>query len=87
MVVDVPPNRGQYTAKEIDYPKIVKYSFEVQSEKVFKNSNHPSLVLSSPQLMLSPSDLANPFVPCDFSTHPIVNWEGKQVFRCRVVHS
>ena len=90
ITVDVPLNGGQYTAMvtiDIGYPTIVKYSFEVQPEKVLTHSNHPSLVLSSPSLMLSPSDIANTFVPCNSSTHPVFDWKGNQVFSCRVVHS
>ena len=88
--VDVPLNGGQYTAKVtmlIGSPTVINYSFEARPEKVVTHSKHPSLILNSPHLMLSPSDLAKPSVPCDFSTHPIVDWKGNQVFRCRVVHS
>ena len=92
VTVDVPLNRGKYTVFssitiQIDYPAIVKYSFESKPKKVFTHGYHPSLILSSPQLMLSPTDLAKPFVPCDFATVPVFNWREDQRFSCRVVHS
>ena len=89
VTVDVPLKRGQNTVKVtilIGYPTLIRYSFKVQPKKVFA-AYHPSTILSSPLLMLSPSDLANPFVPCDAFTHPVLDWKGNQVFRCRVVHS
>ncbi|KAL9978859.1 hypothetical protein ACROYT_G016439 [Oculina patagonica] len=89
--IDVPLNRGQYTALltiAIDQPPIInKYCFDVQSGKICTQSNHPSKILSYPQLMLTPSDLAKPHLPCDYSTNNILDWRGNQVFKCRVVHA
>ena len=92
VTVDVPLNTGKHTVFssikiQIDYPTIVKYSFEVKPKNVFSHGYHPSLILSSPRLMLSPSDLAKPFVPCDSVTLPVFNWRQDQRFSCRVVHS
>ena len=72
---------------EIEYPTIVKYNFEVQPSKMFRQSDHPSLILSSPLLMLSSSELAKPDVPCDSSTHSVIDSRGNKTFHCRVVHS
>ena len=72
---------------ETKYPIIVKYNFEVRPNKMFRRSDHPSLILSSPLLMLSPSDLARPDVPCDSSTHKVIDSRGNKTFHCRVVHS
>ena len=72
---------------ETKYPTIVKYNFEVRPNKMFRRSEHPSLILSSPLLMLSPSDLAKPDVPCDSSTHNVIDCRGNIAFHCRVVHS
>ena len=67
ITISVPLNQGQYTAMvtvEISPPQITKYSFTVQPEKKFTGCSHPSDVLSFPQLMLSPSDLAKSTLSC-----------------------
>ncbi|XP_020609146.1 uncharacterized protein LOC110047744 [Orbicella faveolata] len=89
ITIDVPFCSAQYTVKltlKIDPPSIIKHCFKVQPMKKFVPCNHPSMVLSFPELMLSPSDLAKVSVPCDSSTHPVL-WRGYRVFRYRVVHS
>jgi len=57
ITIDVPLNGGQYTAKltiDIDQPpSIMKYCFDIQPEVNFTPSDHPSMILSCPQLMLS----------------------------------
>ena len=89
--IDVPINEGQYTIRltiATDEPPIItKYCFDIQPEMVSTQLNHPSMILSCPQLMLSPSDLAKPHLPCDYSTHSILDWRENRVFSCRVVHS
>ena len=74
-------------AMEIEFQTIVKYNFEVESGTGFTQDMHPERVISSPALMLSPSDLAKPMVPCGFATHSILGCGGSKVFSCRVVHS
>jgi len=91
IAVNVPIDEGKSTANvtitfQVD-AQIAEYNFQVQPEKVFTECDHPSLILSSPGLMLSPGDLAKPSVPCDSSAHPLFDWTGNQVFSCRVVHS
>ena len=88
--VEVPFNQGQYTAKltvEISTPIIIKYDFMVEPENNFTACNHPSEVLSFPRLMLSPSDLAEPFLPCESATHAVRDLRKNEVFKCRIVHS
>ncbi|XP_078366083.1 uncharacterized protein LOC144650309 [Oculina patagonica] len=83
-------NEGQFTAKvtvEISRPFITKYSFTVQPKYFFTSCNHVAEVLVSPQLMLSPSDLAKPFLPCETSTHSVLDLRKNEAFRCRVIHS
>ena len=95
MYIDVPLNKGQYTARltiAFDEPAtIIKYCFDIQADMIFgiepKMRSHPSMILSYPQLMLSPSDFAKLSLPCDFTTHPVLDWKGNQVFSCRVIHS
>jgi len=91
ITIDVPLNGGQYTAKftiDIDQPpSIMKYCFDIQPEVNFTPSDHPSMILSCPQLMLSPSDLAKSHLACDYSSHPVLDRKGNRVFTCRVVHS
>jgi len=91
ITIDVPLNGGQYTVKltiDIDQPpSIMKYCFDIQPEVNFTPSDHPSMILSCPQLMLSPNDLAKSHLACDFSSHPVLDWKGNRVFSCRVVHS
>lgn len=91
ITIDVPLNEGQYTAKlTIDIeepPSIIRYSFDIQPEENFTPSDHPSMILSCPQLMLSPNDLAKSRLACDYSSHPVLDWKGNRVFSCRVVHS
>ena len=73
---------------EIVYlPNYARYFFSVETKSVFTHSAHPSLILSCPPLMLSPSDLAKPEVPCDSSTLPILDSWRNKAFYCRVVHS
>ena len=89
VVIDVPLCSGKYTVKltvKIDPMAIVDHCFKVQPEKKFLPSDHPSMILSCPELMLSPSDLARESVPCDSSTHSVL-WRGYRVFSYRVVHS
>ena len=89
--IDVPLKGGRNTARltlAVKYlPTIIKYCFEIHPEKECIRRSRPSMILSCPQLMLSPSDLAKPSLPCDFSTHPVLDWKGNQVFSCRVIHS
>ena len=93
IVIDVPLFKGQYTTNyttkltvKIDPITVMDYCFKVQPEKKFVTSNHLSMILNYPELMLSPSDLANTSVPCDSSTHSVL-WRGHRVFSYRVVHS
>lgn len=91
ITIDVPLNGGQYTAKltiDIDQPpSIIKYCFDIQPEVHFTPGDHPSKILSCPQLMLSPKDLAKSHLACDYSIHPVLDWRGNRVFSCRVLHS
>ena len=91
ITIDVPLNGGQYTAKltiDIDQPLfIIKYCFDIQPQVNFILIDHPSMILSCPQLMLSPNDLAKSHLACDYSSHQILDWRGNQEFTCRVVHS
>ena len=90
VTIAVPFTQDQYTAKltvEISTPTITKYSFTVDPEKNFTAYNHPRDILSVPQLMLSPNDLAQPFLPCESSTHAVIDWKDNEVFKCRVTHS
>ena len=93
ITIDVPlvSYPEQYVAKVtvgIDYPTIVKYSFQIQAEKHFTYCAHPSMILSYPLLtVISPNDLCKPSVPCEYSIHPVLDWRENQVFSCRVVHS
>ena len=87
--IDVPLCRAQYTVKltlKIDLPSVIEHCFKVQLIKKFVPCNHPSMVLSCPELMLSPSDLAKVSIPCDSSIHSVL-WRGYRVFSYRVVHS
>ena len=89
ITIDVPFCSTQYTVMltlKIDPPSITKSCFKVQPKKKFVPCNHPSMVLSFPELMLSPGDLAKVSVPCDSSAHPVL-WRGYRVFSYRVVHS
>ena len=91
ITVDVPIDKEKSTAKvTITFQvvaQIAEYNFQVQPKRVFTECDHPSLILGCSGLMLSPSDLAKPSVPCDSSTHPVFDSRGNQVFSCRVVHS
>jgi len=89
ITIDVPFCNAQYTVKltlRIDPHNIIKYCFKVQPMKRFAPCKHPSMVLSFPKLILSPSDPAEKSVPCDSSTHPVL-WRGYRVFNYSVVHS
>ena len=90
VTIYVPFKHDQYMAKltiGISTPTVTKYSFTVDPEKIFTGYNHPRDVLSVPQLMLSPNDLAQPFLPCESSTHAVLDWKDNEVFKCRVTHS
>lgn len=89
--VSVPFNddKGQYTAQltmTINTPTLKKYSFELKIG-TFHTRDHPSKYLCHPQLMLSPSDLAKPALPCSSATQRVLDWRGREAFRYRIVHS
>lgn len=70
----------------INPPAIKKYSFKVRIG-TFHERDHPSKYLCHPQLMLSPSDLAKPLLPCSAATQSVLDWREREAFRYRIVHS
>ena len=88
--LDVPLRKGQCKAKLTVYakpPVIKKYTFTIEPDKYFSHSNHPSMVLHCPTLMLSPSDLARSSLPSESAIHRVMDWRGGDAFKCRVIHS
>lgn len=83
-------DKDQYTAQVtmiINPPTLRKYSFNLKYG-TFHNRDHPSKYLCHPQLMLSPSDLAKPVLPCSScATQRVLDWREREAFRCRIVHS
>ena len=70
-------DNGRYAAQvrmTINPPAIKKYSFKVR-------------IGTFHQLMLSPSDLAKPFLPCSAATQSVLDWREREAFRYRIVHS
>ena len=89
-VIDIPFSDARCVvrlATQLNPPVIEGYRFKVQPDKYFVNADHPSLVLSFPKLMLSPSDFAKTYLPCESATHILLDCRGKEAFRCQVVHS
>ena len=68
-------------------PAIEGYRFTIRQDFLFAKVDHPSMVLSFPQAMLTPSDFAKPFLPCEVATHTSLDVRGREAFKCRVVHS
>ena len=65
-----------------------EHSFTVAPRTTFAHFYHPIKVLSCPELMLSPEDMARPFMLCESSTHRLLDSRhGDELFQCRVVHS
>lgn len=74
-------------AAKINPPSIEGYRFKVQPDMYFKKIHHPSLVLSFPQSILSPSDFAKTYLPCEHASHTLLDCRGREAFKCRVIHS
>lgn len=82
-------DKGSYAAQlktAINPLAITKYSFKVRIG-TFHERDHPSKYLCHPQLMLSPSDLAKPLLPCSAATQSVLDWREREAFRYRIVHS
>ena len=89
-VIDIPFSAARSVvrlATQLNPPVIEGYRFKVQPDKYFVKADHPSLVLSFPKLMFSPSDFAKTYLPCESATHILRDCRGQEAFRCRVVHS
>ena len=82
-------DKGRYAAQlemAVNPPAIKKYSFKVRIG-TFHERDHPSKYLCHPQLMLPPSDLAKPLLPCSVATQSVFDWREREAFRYRIVHS
>lgn len=89
-VIDIPFMAARSVvrlAAHLNPPVIEGYRFKVQPDLYFGKVDHPSLVLSFPQSMLSPVDFAKTFLPCESATHTLLDCRGREAFKCRVVHS
>ena len=89
-VIDIPFGAARSVvrlATHLNPPVIEGYRFKVQPDLYFAKVDHPSLVLSFPQAMLSPSDYSKTYLPCESATHTLFDCRGREAFRCRVVHS
>ena len=89
-VIDVPFAAAQAIVRlsaMLDPPSIEGYRFKVQPDPYFANVNHPCFVLSFPQSMLLPKDFSKTYLPCECSTHTLLDCRGRETFKCRVVHS
>lgn len=84
-------SRGKYRVTlyiQKDVPKFQTKMFTLAPGKFCEGFDHPRKVLSCPQLMLSPGDIAKPIMPCESSTHNLfASGMHEQSFKCRVLHS
>ena len=89
-VIDIPFSAARAIVRlsaKLSPPSIEGYRFKVEPEPYFAKVDHPSVVLSFPQSMLSPRDLAKNYLPCESATHTLLDCRGRESFKCRVVHS
>lgn len=89
-VIDIPFMAARSVvrlAAHLKPPVIEGYRFKVQPDLYFGKVDHPSLVLSFPQSMLSAVDFAKTYLPCESATHTLLDCRGRETFKCRVVHS
>ena len=89
-VIDVPLSAARSVVRlstKLNPPTLEGYRFKVQPDLYFAKVDHPSLALSFPQAMISPNDNAKTYLPCESATHTLLDLRGREVFRCRVVHS
>ena len=87
-VIDVPFRGGAVRlATKLSPPTLEGYRFKALPDLYFAKVDHPSLALSFPQAMLSPTDFAKTYLPCESATHTLLDLRGREAFKCRVVHS
>ena len=89
-VIDVPLTAARRVVRlltKLDPPIIEGYRFKVLPQEFFTRVDNPSLVLSFPQSMISPSDVVKSYLPCESATHTLQDYRGREAFKCRVVHS
>ena len=77
----------QFTTRIVQRATVLKYIFKVNPQQQFTEIQHPSLLVSTPKLFLSPTALATPTVPCEMSIHQVVDNLQREAFSCRVVHA
>ena len=88
-IVSFHDDEDQYTAQltmRLNPPTIHEYNFKVKIGK-FHAHDHPSKLLSDPQLMLPPSNLAKAFLSCSAVSQSVLDWREREAFKYRIVHS
>lgn len=88
--IDIPFSGSQKVVRltvTLNPPTVKGYKFTIRRDLVFTKYDHPSLVLSSPQAVLTPNDFGKSLLSCEAATHTLLDVRGRDAFKCRVVHS